>query len=79
MKKDPNEASRSNIVKYLAGTMAVLYVFSGTALLLTYGKEDYRKIHDKLGPYSWGVGIALVIYGLFRGFSIYRQYYRHHE
>ena len=79
MRNDPNEekSSRANVVlKYLAGTMAVLYVFSGTAILLTYQSENFKKVYQNLGPYPWGLGIALLLYGLFRGYKVYQQYFR---
>jgi hypothetical protein len=79
MRNHPTEdrSSHANVVlKYLAGTMAVLYIISGTAILLTYRSEDFKHIYQNLGPYPWGLGIALLLYGLFRGYKVYQQYFQ---
>jgi hypothetical protein len=82
MRNHPHEdkSSRANaVLKYLAGTMAVLYISSGTAILLTYRNENFKATYQNLEPYPWGIALALIVYGLFRGFKVYQQYFRHRE
>ena len=79
MRNHPTEDRSSHasvVLKYLAGTMAVLYIISGTAILLTSQSEDFKHIYQNLGPYSKGFGIVLILYGLFRGYKVYQQYFQ---
>jgi hypothetical protein len=83
MRRDPSEdrASRVNgVLRYLSGTMAVLYILLGTAILLTHNSEKFEETYRTLGPYPWRwIGLALLIYGLFRAYNVYNRYFRKEE
>jgi uncharacterized membrane protein YbhN (UPF0104 family) len=83
MRRDPNEerASRMNgVLKYLSGMMAVLYILLGTAILLTHNNENFEETYRNLGSYPWRwIGVALLVYGLFRSYSVYNRYFRNEE
>jgi len=74
MISDPNEVRprhQSTVFKYLAGTMAVLYIIGGTAILL-----EIRNLGNVLGPYTKLFGATLILYGLFRGYKVYERYFQ---
>lgn len=76
MSLDKQEVKRSSpsIIKYLSGTMAVLFLLGGTAILFRYEAIEANLGKGKLGPYPIALGIVLIIYGIFRGYRAFRQF-----
>lgn len=76
MSLDNDEVKRSSpsIIKYLSGTMAVLFLLGGTAILFKYQAIEANLGKGKLGPYPIALGIVLILYGIFRGYRAIRQF-----
>jgi hypothetical protein len=58
-------------IKYFAAMMALVYVAAGVVLLLQSNRLFNMPYH-----YSMTVGSMLIFYGTFRGYRVYRKYFR---
>lgn len=59
----------SNVMKYMGIAMALVYVVVGAVVLS--GSEKFFQIPR---PYAMPIGLALVGYGLFRGYRLYAKH-----
>jgi hypothetical protein len=59
------------VMKYVGIGMALIYVVVG--ILVLSGSETFFQIPK---PYITPIGLALVGYGLFRGYRLYTKYNR---
>jgi hypothetical protein len=64
----------SPIFRYLGGVMAVLFFFGGTAILFKHEAIEASLGKGKLGPYPTALGIVLMIYGIVRGYRVFRPH-----
>lgn len=70
-RKNLKVAQFDNAMKYLGAVMVVLYVATGTAILMDKG--NYFNVPDQ---YALPLGLAMIFYGIFRGYRNYRKYFR---
>jgi hypothetical protein len=61
----------SDIMKYAGVGIALLYMIVGILLLLGSGK--FFQVPE---PYRLPIGLALLGYGLFRGYRLFKKYNR---
>lgn len=59
------------VMKYVGILMASIYVAAGIMVLLKSGE-----LFNVPRPYITTLGIALTVYGIFRGFRLYQKYFR---
>lgn len=59
-------------MKFLGITMAVVYVALGVAVAW---RAD--KLLDLSPSYTLLLGTIMIVYGLFRGYGVYRKYFKH--
>ena len=59
------------VMKYVGILMASIYVAAGIMVLL-----KSRELFNVPQPYITTLGIALTVYGIFRGFRLYQKYFR---
>lgn len=59
------------IMKYLGLAMAVVYVVIGVAIV--WRADEMFRLPSN---YSLPLGCLLIIYGLFRGYGVYRKYFK---
>ena len=69
MKPDQYMTSFDLVIKYLGILMATLYVAAGMTIL--FRSNELANIPR---PYIIPLGIALTVYGFFRGYRIYQKY-----
>ena len=59
------------VMKYVGILMASIYVLAGVAVI-----SRSRELFHLPQQYVVPLGLALIVYGIFRGFRIYQKYFR---